>query len=78
MCPMTKTIIFVFECSIYIVVAGLKPGASAPFLFLSVGYFFQNVFKSQFVVSESVILVAINVLLTVEDIYFSHTSGLYF
>ena len=78
MCPMTKTIIFVFECSIYIVVAALKPGAIPPFLFLSVRYFFQNVFKSQFVVSESVILVAINVLLTVEDIYFSHTSGLYF
>ena len=78
MCPMTKTIIFVFECSIYIVVAGLKPSASAPFLILSVRYLFQNVFTSQFVVSESVLLVAINVLLTVEDIYFSHTSGLYF
>ena len=78
MCPMTKTIFFVFECSIYIVVAGLKPSASAPFLILSVRYLFQNVFTSQFVVSESVLLVAINVLLTVEDIYFSHTSGLYF
>ena len=75
---MGKTIFLVFDCGISIVVAGLKPSASAPFLILSVRYFFQNVFKSQFVVSESVILVAINVLLTVEDIYFSHTSGLYF
>ena len=75
---MAKTIFFVFDCSIYIVVAGLKPSASAPFLILSVRYLFQNVFTSQFVVSESVLLVAINVLLTVEDIYFSHTSGLYF
>ena len=74
---MAKTIFFVFDCSIYIVVAGLKPSASAPFLILSVRYYFQNVFTSQFVVSELVLLVAINVLLTMEDIYFLHTSGMY-